>query len=117
MSHSTRLLYLRPLYDLTSTIRRKFPPKGPDLSQATKQETLLIFNIDKRKAGEGQLKAYVEGPHDTELTLKDQGNDIVRCEYKPEIEGDYTIFVLFEDAHVPGSPLMFLSKRKSILHL
>ena len=90
----------------------KVSAKGPGLEPGNKTGDTTYFNIDKRKAGEGQLKAYVEGPHDTELTLKDQGNDIVRCEYKPEIEGDYTIFVLFEDAHVPGSPFNVFVKEK-----
>ena len=87
--------------------------KGPGLEPGNKTGDTTHFNVDKRKAGEGQLDIQIKGPSESSLVIKDQANDIVRCEYTPQVEGDHAISVLLEDSHIPGSPFNVFIKQKA----
>lgn len=77
---------------------------GPGLEDGNKSGKKTDFTIDMRTAGEGHLDVSVEGPQSTPITVKDQANNVVKCEYIPETPGDYVINVKYSDVHVPNSP-------------
>lgn len=77
---------------------------GPGLEDGNKSGEKTDFTVDMRTAGEGQLDVTIEGPQTTPITIKDQANNVVKCEYTPDSPGDYVINVKYGDAHVPNSP-------------
>ncbi len=77
---------------------------GPGLENSNKSDEKTDFTVDMRTAGEGQLDVTIEGPQNTPITVKDQANNVVKCEYTPETPGDYIINVKYGDIHVPNSP-------------
>ena len=77
---------------------------GPGLEDGNKSDEQTHFMVDMRTAGEGQFEVSVEGPANTPITIKDQANNIVKCEYTPSVPGDYTINVQYEGVHAPNSP-------------
>ncbi len=88
-----------------------FDPKevkvyGPGLENGNKSDEKTDFTVDMRTAGEGQLDVVIEGPQGTPcpITVKDQANNVVKCEYTPETLGDYVINVKYGNIHVPNSP-------------
>eukprot|EP00914_Ancora_sagittata_P029586 GHVO01058605.1.p1 GENE.GHVO01058605.1~~GHVO01058605.1.p1 ORF type:complete len:718 (-),score=101.87 GHVO01058605.1:417-2570(-) len=62
--------------------------------------------IDVSNAGFGALSMSIEGPHRTDIKLKEANQGIFDLEYKPHEPGIYLINVKFGDDHITGSPLM-----------
>lgn len=77
---------------------------GPGLEDGNKSGVLTHFTIDMRKAGEGQLHVGMGGPVNTPVTIKDQANNMVKCEYNPTEAGEYVIDIQYEGVHIPNSP-------------
>ena len=65
------------------------------------------FDVDTRRAGQGDLDPSVMGPEHmgVELNVKDNGDGTFRCEYEPKVGGNYKVQVLFAGTHVPKSPI------------
>ena len=78
---------------------------GPGLEDGNKTGESTYFTIDMRKAGEGKLNVGMGGPVNTPLTIKDQANNVVRCEYTPTVAGEYVVDIQYEGIHVPNSPV------------
>lgn len=77
---------------------------GPGIEDGNKTGEGTYFTIDMRKAGEGDLNVEMQGPVNTPLTIKDQANNMVRCEYTPTVAGEYVVNVQYEGVHIPNSP-------------
>ena len=77
---------------------------GPGLEDGNKAGVQTDFTIDTRAAGEGKLEVIVDGPEDTPITIKDQANGIVKCEYTPSVPGDYVVNMKYEGIDIPRSP-------------
>ena len=77
---------------------------GPGLENGNKSGDQTNFTVDMRAAGEGNLDVTIEGPQTTPIAIKDQANNVVKCEYTPDAPGDYVINVKYGDVHVPNSP-------------
>ena len=77
---------------------------GPGLKDGNKSGALTSFTVDMRQAGDGHLKVQMSGPANTPVVIKDQANNISKCEFTPHLPGDYKVDILFEGARIPGSP-------------
>lgn len=77
---------------------------GPGLEDGNKSGVMTHFTVDMRKAGEGQLHVGMGGPVNTTVTIKDQANNMVKCEYTPAIPGEYVIDIQYEGTHIQDSP-------------
>ncbi len=77
---------------------------GPGLEPGNKSGELTHFFVDMRKAGEGRLHVGLGGPVNTPVTIKDQANNVVKCEYTPAVAGEYVIDVRYEGRNIPNSP-------------
>ncbi len=77
---------------------------GPGLEPGNKSGELTHFFVDMRKAGEGRLHVGLGGPVNTPVAIKDQANNVVKCEYTPAVPGEYVIDIQYEGYHVPSSP-------------
>ena len=84
------------------------PPKvkayGPGLTggEATKP---AFFTIDTREETRpGGLGVTVEGPKESRIDCKDNGDGTCGVSYLPEVPGDYKINVTHADKPIPGSP-------------
>ena len=78
---------------------------GPGLEDGNKSGDLTHFTVDMRASGEGKLEVKVAGPEgDIPVTLKDQANSIVKCEYTPTIPGDYVVDIQYEGINIPNNP-------------
>ncbi|XP_078803934.1 filamin-B isoform X3 [Oryzias latipes] len=62
------------------------------------------FTIDTTGAGTGGLGLTVEGPTEAKIECSDNGDGTCSVSYLPTEPGDYLVNILFENAHVPGSP-------------
>jgi filamin len=62
--------------------------------------------IDVSNAGLGSLGMSIEGPHRTDIRLKDANQGIFNVQYKPQEPGIYLINIKFGLDHVTGSPFM-----------
>ena len=78
--------------------------EGKGLEDGNISGELTTFTVDMRKGGEGHLHVGIDGPANTPVTVKDQANNVVNCEYIPLVPGDYDINVLWEGTHIPNSP-------------
>eukprot|EP00731_Ephydatia_muelleri_P018455 Em0011g495a len=78
---------------------------GPGLKSGNKSGALTSFTVDMRQAGDGHLKVQMSGPANTPVVIKDQANNISKCEFTPHLPGDYKVDILFEDTRIPGSPV------------
>ena len=87
------------LYDPSKVVA-----EGPGLEPGNKTDQQTFFTVDMRQAGEGQLQVALSGPEEIPVSIKDQANSIVRCEYTPTVAGEYVFNVLFEGEHIPNSP-------------
>ena len=96
------------IYDPTKVVA-----KGPGLESGNKTGETTHFIVDMQQAGEGHLHIRCGGPVDTPLFIKDQANDIIRCEYTPTIDGDYVIDIFFENEHILNSPYYVDIKQKT----
>ena len=77
---------------------------GPGLKNGNKSGALTSFTVDMRQAGDGHLKVQMSGPANTPVVIKDQANNISKCEFTPHLPGDYKVDILFENTRIPGSP-------------
>ena len=77
---------------------------GPGLEDGNKSGVMTHFFVDMRKAGEGRLHVGVGGPVNTPITIKDQANNVVKCEYTPAIPGEYVLDIQYEGHDIPNSP-------------
>ena len=82
----------------------KVKAHGPGLEDGNKSGEQTHFMVDMREAGEGNLQVTVDGPTKTPVNIKDQANNVVKCEYTPTVPGDYTVNVQYEGVHIPNSP-------------
>ena len=78
--------------------------EGKGLEDGNVSGELTTFTVDMRKGGEGHLQVGIDGPANTPVTVKDQANNVVNCEYIPLVPGDYDINILWEGTHIPNSP-------------
>ena len=78
--------------------------EGKGLEDGNVSGELTTFTVDMRKGGEGHLHVGIDGPANTPVTVKDQANNVVNCEYIPLVAGDYDINILWEGVHIPNSP-------------
>ena len=62
------------------------------------------FKIETKGAGEGGLGLIIEGPSETQIEYKDNGDGSCDVTYLPPDSGDYVINILFADEQIPGSP-------------
>ncbi|XP_059813594.1 filamin-A-like [Hypanus sabinus] len=62
------------------------------------------FTIDTKGAGAGGLGLTVEGPCEAKIECLDNGDGTCSVSYLPTEPGDYSINILFAEAHIPGSP-------------
>ncbi|KAM3832299.1 LOW QUALITY PROTEIN: filamin-C [Vipera latastei] len=62
------------------------------------------FTIDTKGAGTGGLGLTVEGPCEAKIECQDNGDGSCSVSYLPTEPGEYTINILFAEAHIPGSP-------------
>uniref|UniRef100_A0A8C2I2K5 Filamin C, gamma b (actin binding protein 280) n=1 Tax=Cyprinus carpio TaxID=7962 RepID=A0A8C2I2K5_CYPCA len=62
------------------------------------------FAIDTKGAGTGGLGLTVEGPCEAKIECQDNGDGSCSVSYLPTEPGEYSINILFADAHIPGSP-------------
>lgn len=62
------------------------------------------FLIDTRHSGLGALSVIIEGPCETTLNCRDNGDGSCQIKYWPPECGDYTVNIKFNDRHIPGSP-------------
>lgn len=62
------------------------------------------FEVDTRSAGQAGLGVTVEGPIETAISCRDNGDGTASCAYYPTEPGYYTIHITFDDCHVIGSP-------------
>ncbi|KAM8813690.1 filamin-C isoform 3-T3 [Rhynchonycteris naso] len=62
------------------------------------------FSIDTKGAGTGGLGLTVEGPCEAKIECQDNGDGSCAVSYLPTEPGEYTINILFAEAHIPGSP-------------
>lgn len=84
----------------------KVVASGPGLEPGNTTGKPTHFLVDMRQAGEGELQVRSGGPVETPIIVKDQANDIVRCEYTPMAAGDYQIELLFGGENIPNSPFV-----------
>ncbi len=82
----------------------KVMASGPGLEDGNKSGEMTNFTVDMRAAGEGKLDVSIDGPVDTPVTIKDQANSVVKCEYTPTVPGDYVVNVKYEGMDVPNCP-------------
>jgi filamin len=76
------------------------------------QNTLYVagkpveFNVDCSKGGHGQLRVYVQGPHDQhpKVYLADDGKGVYSVKFDTVTPGRYFIVIAWSDTHIPGSP-------------
>nr|WAW84873.1 filamin-like 3 [Halisarca dujardinii] len=78
--------------------------EGKGLEDGNISGEITTFGVDMRKGGEGRLAVSIDGPSRTPVTIKDQANNMVKCEYIPLVPGDYDINVFWEGVHIPNSP-------------
>lgn len=82
----------------------KVKAEGPGLEDGNKSGKLTHFTVDMRAAGEGNLDISIDGPEDTPVTIKDQANSVVKCEYTPTVAGDYVVNIKYEGIDIPNCP-------------
>ena len=82
----------------------KVKAHGPGLEDGNKSGELTHFTVDMREAGEGNLEVTVDGPEKTPVTIKDQANNVVKCEYTPTVPGDYAVNIKYEGIDIPDCP-------------
>ena len=78
--------------------------EGKGLEDGNISGEVTTFTVDMRKGGEGRLHVGIDGPANTPVTVKDQANNVVHCEYIPLVAGEYDINILWEGVHIPNSP-------------
>ena len=78
--------------------------EGKGLEDGNISGELTTFGVDMRRGGEGHLLVSVDGPSRTPVTVKDQANNMVKCEYIPLEAGEYNVSILWEGVHIPNSP-------------
>uniref|UniRef100_A0A3B3T694 Filamin C n=1 Tax=Paramormyrops kingsleyae TaxID=1676925 RepID=A0A3B3T694_9TELE len=66
------------------------------------------FAIDTKGAGTGGLGLTVEGPCEAKIECQDNGDGSCSVSYLPTEPGEYSINILFAEAHIPGSPFKAL---------
>lgn len=62
------------------------------------------FEIDTRSAGQAGLGVTVEGPVETAISCRDNGDGTATCAYFPIIQGLYIIHITFDNYQIIGSP-------------
>ncbi|XP_022288939.2 filamin-A-like [Crassostrea virginica] len=80
---------------------------GPGIHDGVLPNFESHFIVDARGAGAGELKVVLFGPKGAfhvELDRANQKERLVHCRYNPVEPGQYTINVLWSNAHVEGSP-------------
>ena len=87
------------IYDSSKVIA-----SGPGLQAGNKTDQPTHFAVDMRQAGEGQLQISLSGPEEIPVSVKDQANSMVRCEYTPTMAGEYAFNILFQGEPIPKSP-------------
>ncbi|KAK2885697.1 hypothetical protein Q8A67_016534 [Cirrhinus molitorella] len=69
------------------------------------------FIIDTSRAGSGRLAIRVDGPCEVTLQCLDNQDGTCTVFYLPTEHGMYTINVLFDNAHITGSPFQAVMKK------
>lgn len=66
----------------------------------------IEFTVNSSEAGHGQLKVYIQGPHDytPKVYLADDGKGVHSVKFDAMKPGRYFIVVAWSECHVPGSP-------------
>lgn len=82
----------------------KVKATGPGLEDGNKSGERTHFTVDMRAAGEGNLDVSIDGPEDTPVTIKDQANSVVKCEYTPTVPGDYVVKIKYQEIDIPDCP-------------
>lgn len=62
------------------------------------------FTIDSREAAAAPLGVTVEGPSEAKIECSDNGDGTCGVTYVTDEPGVYTVNVLYQDKHIPGSP-------------
>ena len=83
-------------------VRVKCPPKC-DLGEQ------VAVHIDTKRAGQGGITLFVEGPGEAHMECADDGDGTCRATFTPPLPGTYELRVMFAEKPVPGSPFMYLS--------
>ena len=76
---------------------------GPGLERGIVDED-NEFTVETRNAGTGGLGVQIEGPAEAKMTCKDNRDGTCSVNYVPEVDGEYDIFVKFDDQNIPHSP-------------
>ncbi|XP_067915419.1 filamin-C isoform X1 [Heterodontus francisci] len=87
----------------------KVTARGPGLElNGNVANKPTYFDIYTAGAGSGDVGVVIvdpQGRRDTvEVILEDKGDSVMRCTYKPLLEGPHTIYVTFAGALIPKSP-------------
>ena len=66
----------------------------------------LEFYVDTSEGGYGQLRVYVQGPHDyrPKIFLADDGKGVHSVKFDAMKAGRYFVVVAWSENHIPGSP-------------
>lgn len=78
---------------------------GPGLKGGMPQKP-ATFTVDTREAGLGELGLTIEGPAESQIDYKDNGDGTCDVTYIPPVLGDYTINVMYNDEHIKDSPFI-----------
>ena len=76
---------------------------GPGL-QGGQTDRPAEFTVDTRGAGSGGLGLTIEGPSESKIECRDNGDGTCNVVYYPTEPGEYVINVTFADQHIPNSP-------------
>ena len=82
---------------------RRVKAYGPGLEKGVVGED-NEYTVETKNAGTGGLGIQVEGPGEAKMTCKDNRDGTCSVVYTPDLEGDYDVFVKFEDQNIPKSP-------------
>ncbi|XP_046706221.1 filamin-C isoform X1 [Silurus meridionalis] len=79
---------------------RGLQPKGVRVKE------VADFRVFTKGAGSGELQVCVKGPTGAEVQVKvrDVGDGVYECDYKPVISGKYTVTITWGGQPIPRSP-------------
>ena len=77
---------------------------GEGLKDGNVAGSLTSFKVDTKGGGEGNLKVDIQGPGQTQVSLKEEVNHTMVCLYSPPEAGEYDISVLWCNRDIPRSP-------------
>lgn len=94
----------------------KCSASGPGLVSGTTDEPCRFVVKCKEEAGHARLRVHILGPSKAEPIemVEDADDRIINVTYHPSASGDYTLRVLWGEAHVHGSPFNVLVTGENI---